>query len=202
MLFQAPDSGGLNLERLRDHLYSMRVDLQYRIILHKGETRAPALLFVGNHDDAYRFASRTPEWAAASIAPPNVLYQMDHTAGAEDEDLQFERLRAENIEAYTVPSAPAAAETVETLIRTRKYLPLARHLLTQPLTHGKHEITFRGVEQIIVDRLPRSASAHRAWWANDPGHVQAAAWLAVGWNVASVNISKQVITLERTAQRS
>jgi plasmid maintenance system killer protein len=66
-----PRHPSLNYESLhRDSLFSFRVDQQYRVILRELET-APALLYVGNHDDAYRFAERTPEWGME--APPDTV---------------------------------------------------------------------------------------------------------------------------------
>jgi mRNA-degrading endonuclease RelE of RelBE toxin-antitoxin system len=199
MLFRNPESHGLNLEHLRDHLYSMRVDLQYRIILHRDDKRVPTLLFVGNHDDAYRFAERLPEYASADAELPMMLFERAErieTAEVQAPDVLYQ-LEIKPTEADTVPKAAAEVETVVKLIRTRKYLPLARHLLVQSPRHSMLEITFREIERLIAGQLPPSASKRREWWANDPSHVQATAWLAVGWKVAVVNFRTKVIKFQR-----
>jgi len=52
-------------------------------------------------------------------------------------------------------------------------------------------MTFVEIEDTLGASLPASARRHRPWWGNDTsgGHVQAAAWLSVGWKVATVNLS-------------
>ena len=58
--------------------------------------------------------------------------------------------------------------------------------------------TFAEFESFLKEPLPKSARVHRAWWGNDfTGHVQASAWLAVGWRVSSVDLGEQKVTLTR-----
>jgi hypothetical protein len=85
---------------------------------------------------------------------------------------------------------------VQGLLRTRKYLPIARLLLSQ--VDDSVEFTFSRFESLLESPLPWSAGVHRAWWANDfAGHVQASAWLAVGWRVSSVDLAGKKVAFTR-----
>jgi hypothetical protein len=48
-------------------------------------------------------------------------------------------------------------------------------------------MTFDEVDQ-LVGGLPPSSRRWAAWWANDPTHVQARAWLEVGRRVDTVDL--------------
>jgi mRNA-degrading endonuclease RelE of RelBE toxin-antitoxin system len=63
-----PPPKGLNVEKLKGgkELLSCRVSKAYRIIYQKSK-EALILLFVGSHDDAYRFAERAEPTLAASL---------------------------------------------------------------------------------------------------------------------------------------
>ncbi|MFG0251481.1 MAG: hypothetical protein ACF8NJ_01245 [Phycisphaerales bacterium JB038] len=77
-----------------------------------------------------------------------------------------------------------------------KYDPLRDHLYLS----GKARLTlsFSDIES-LVGHLPQSASDHQAWWANDQSgpHVQAHAWMAAGYRVASVDQHAGFVTFER-----
>ncbi len=196
IFFRAPKSTGLHLELLNDHVYSMRVDPQYRIILHQPGNGAPTLLFVGKHDEAYRFVECAPEWQTAEWEPDAVdRKEIDYAL----RDEIIPSSPRERPETYKVPAEPTSVEVIEKLIRTRKYLPLAMHLLDQ---EGKptRETTFDEIEGIISDSLPKSAFVHRAWWANDPTHAQAAAWLSVGWHTSGVDLAKKLVIFKSATQ--
>ena len=55
----------------------------------------------------------------------------------------------------------------------------------------KIEMTFSEVEELIYNKLPKSAFKHRQWWANG-GHVQAYAWMDAGYLVKKVNFKDLV----------
>src|SRR5205807_161474 len=55
------------------------------------------------------------------------------------------------------------------------------------------------IEDLLGGSLPASAKQHRAWWSNDPHHVQACSWLEAGWRVATVNMTEGVVTFAKTA---
>lgn len=63
------------------------------------------------------------------------------------------------------------------------YSPLAE--LLQRRSGPSVELSFATIAE-AVGGLPDSARRHRAWWANDPSHVQARAWLDAGWQVNDV----------------
>jgi hypothetical protein len=45
----------------------------------------------------------------------------------------------------------------------------------------------------LVGGLPPSAYQYRAWWANDPTHVEAHAWLDLGRRVEAVDLERQYV---------
>ena len=81
---------------------------------------------------------------------------------------------------------------------TSVYEPLGAYLARQP--GPTHTLTFRQVEAILGRPLPSSALAGRAsaWWTNDPGRSQADhGWLAVGWEVATVDGRREAVTFRK-----
>ena len=68
-----------------------------------------------------------------------------------------------------------------------KYAPLAEYLGKQET--GRVTLTFGQVEEILGAQLPASARCYRPWWGNEIAgqHVQARAWLDVGWRLESVS---------------
>ena len=76
-----------------------------------------------------------------------------------------------------------------------KYEPLGDYLKNQ--TASRATLSFKDIAGIIGDALPDSARAHSAWWANDPKHVEAKAWLDAGWKSASVSLMEERVTFFR-----
>lgn len=66
-----------------------------------------------------------------------------------------------------------------------KYDPL-RDVLNSMSTRDRQRLTFAAIDE-LVGGLPNSAHRHRAWWANDPTHIQASAWLEGGRVVEEVD---------------
>jgi hypothetical protein len=67
---------------------------------------------------------------------------------------------------------------MESVVDTRKYLPIASVLLWEGSSAIK--LSFDALEMIIGDQLPPSARKHRPWWGNERGrHVQASSSLGV-----------------------
>jgi hypothetical protein len=56
-----------------------------------------------------------------------------------------------------------------------KYTPLRNYLQSLPPDTRTKTMTFTQIEEILNDKLPRSAHEHQAWWANETNgpHVQA-----------------------------
>jgi mRNA-degrading endonuclease RelE of RelBE toxin-antitoxin system len=175
-----PRHPSLQYETLRGALAglaSIRVDDNYRIILLEND-RAFTLLYVGSHDKAYRQAARaTFIGARAFVAEEPTVYRVPPAE-----------------EVFQLPERELSMS-----VGTIKYLPLATFLVTRPKLQKTVELKFKEIEQIIGESLPPSARKHAAWWSNegsDTRHVQAHAWMAVGWRVhADRSISKA--TFER-----
>jgi hypothetical protein len=77
----------------------------------------------------------------------------------------------------------------------RKYEPLADHLDVQSAT----ELTMSFTEvAAVVGPLPPSAYKHQAWWSNSLSHPEAKdGWMAAGWEVASFDLAREVVTFRR-----
>lgn len=71
-----------------------------------------------------------------------------------------------------------------------KYDPLGEYLGRTPVPV---EMSFEPIAR-LVGGLPPSAYRWRAWWANDPHHVQALAWLALGRRVEAVDLQARRVT--------
>jgi hypothetical protein len=88
-------------------------------------------------------------------------------------------------------------DNLESLVTTRKYLPLARRLINE--TRSSVTFSFAEIEKIIGEPLPNSARRYRAWWANESqtGHVQALGWMTIGWRVAEVDFGNECVVFRR-----
>ena len=63
-------------------------------------------------------------------------------------------------------------------------------------------LSFRFIEETIGVDLPESAYKYREWWANDVTHTQALnGWLAAGYEVASVNLDRGIVTFVHVPRR-
>ena len=173
---------GLNVENLRGNaagLQSLRVDESYRIILEPLES-TPKLLYVGPHEQAYRFAERfRGETLSAGARPP----------------------RGPIIFTSKLPLADLfpVDELEHLLLKTIRYAPITIHLRSIPAEQATTVLSFGDIERIIGRLLPASARLWRAWWSNDRSHVQAIGWLAAGWKVESVKLAERNVTFLRTS---
>lgn len=188
-------NAGLNLERLQgkaSDLWSIRVDDDYRIIFRESEPGPAVVLFVGKHDLAYRFADRT----AHSQAPSIGLFARERPSGIEEVQEVTPLMNLRRVQKGEA-AARVDLEDLETMVSTRKYLPIARILLQEDGHSAR--FTFAQLEKEIADRLPPSAPKYRAWWANERGgrHVQASSWLGVGWKVGSFDLTGETVTFHR-----
>ena len=77
-----------------------------------------------------------------------------------------------------------------------KYEALGEFLRQQ--SNDQIAMSFADVERIIGEKLPRSASAHREWWANDVTHVNARVWLDAGFESEKVDMSGRRLVFART----
>ena len=62
------------------------------------------------------------------------------------------------------------------------------------------EMSFSEIEEIIGDKLPRSAYTYPAWWSNSrtKDHPHCRAWMNAGFMTVDVNsnISKRIVVFE------
>jgi hypothetical protein len=78
-----------------------------------------------------------------------------------------------------------------------KYDALGTHLRKQ--RKDRVSLSFDEIETILGFRLPNSARSYRAWWAEDPRHVQAFdGWMSTGWAVGSVDFSDETVEFVRS----
>ncbi|MHC8509592.1 MAG: DUF7662 domain-containing protein [Rhodospirillales bacterium] len=77
-----------------------------------------------------------------------------------------------------------------------KYEPLQNHL--RSLRGREWRAAFKEIESIIGGKLPKSARAYSAWWANDatPGR-QSHSWLDAGWETSEVNLTGRTLVFRR-----
>jgi hypothetical protein len=75
------------------------------------------------------------------------------------------------------------------------YTPMREFLSAQPIERVR--LGFREVERIIGRPLPKSARDYQAWWANDPTHSQAKAWLDAGWRTENLNLGRRTVEFVR-----
>lgn len=77
-----------------------------------------------------------------------------------------------------------------------KYDALKSHL--QGVGRTSVTMSFEEIAN-LVGGLPNSAFRHQAWWANEEvgTHVQAKAWMSVGFYTERVNLSSRTVTFRR-----
>ncbi|MEM7029686.1 MAG: helix-turn-helix transcriptional regulator [Chloroflexota bacterium] len=77
-----------------------------------------------------------------------------------------------------------------------KYHPLFLYLRQS----GQDEVTldFAKIEELLGDRLPKSARTQRAWWSNrKQGAVQAEAWMKAHYHVEAVDFTAEQVTFHK-----
>jgi len=173
---------GLNdepLKGLANGLRTARVDKNYRLLYEEHSELEIKLLLVAKHDETYREAERI----RVSATPPARV--------------------APKLVRPPLPALPSAfSAELATLIRLispsgKKYLGLTNHLAEQPFDIRKVPLYFAEIITIISAELPKSAYLYSAWWANDKTHVQANAWLSVGWRTAKLELEERRVIFER-----
>ena len=77
-----------------------------------------------------------------------------------------------------------------------KYQPLSEFLRGQAT--DEVAMSFEQIERIIGERLPRSATRHRAWWSNNPSNsVITWAWLEAGFRSEQVDMEGRKLIFRR-----
>jgi hypothetical protein len=95
------------------------------------------------------------------------------------------------------------ATTKTGAITMSKYEPLGNHLAALPATQDSITLSFDEIEQIIGAKLPRSATEHREWWANQEYGSRAPHWQKAGFKLDRVDQQRGIATFRRnkTARR-
>jgi len=163
-----------SLHRASNSLKSIAVNNNCSIILREGKN-AIELLYVGTYERANRFGKN---FAGVRVQP------------TKQKRNAFSLMSPRN-----PPQTQLRWTYVQGLLRARQYLPVARLLLSQ--IDNSVEFTFSQFESLLEGPLPRSAGLYRSWWTNFAGHVQASAWLAVGWKVSAVDFSHKKVAFTR-----
>lgn len=79
-----------------------------------------------------------------------------------------------------------------------KYAPLTGYLSSSGMDYIL--MTFAEVEEVIGDKLPRSAFEYRPWWSNNPSnHVNADSWLRAGYKTADVDMAERKLAFRKAS---
>lgn len=190
-LADSPGDAGLQRERFAgadDNIQSIRAGDSCRILFSgEGDVK---LLFAGADGAAHRFAEHG-QAAATAFAEAPIAFQ-----------LHIDFWQTDPLAAWESPSCGAAVSVADLgllILHGRKYLPLAHLLLSRGPEAGSVELSFREIETALAEALPKSARTLPVWWANDRSHVQANAWLAIGWQAAAPNLQRETITFVRSS---
>ncbi len=81
-----------------------------------------------------------------------------------------------------------------------RYAPLQEHLEGLGRDRKKVGLRFEEISKVLDKPLPKSAFAHRAWWANTSSHAQALAWLSAGWKVDHVDLGATKVDFVRAGK--
>lgn len=76
-----------------------------------------------------------------------------------------------------------------------KYAPITDFLESE--SADRVRLDFEALEKLLGASLPKSADEYQAWWANDPSHSQAKAWLEAGWQTENLNLSGRTVEFVR-----
>ncbi len=80
-----------------------------------------------------------------------------------------------------------------------KYQPLLTYLSKSE--RSQVTLTFVEIEHLLGDALPPSARSKRSWWSNrSKGALQAAAWMAAGYVVKTVDLSAEQVVFSKPPQ--
>jgi hypothetical protein len=78
-----------------------------------------------------------------------------------------------------------------------RWVPLRYYLRLQRAKGAELTFSFRRLEGILGDGLPKPARKYPEWWANDGANEQARAWLDEGWRVHAVDLATETVIFEQ-----
>jgi hypothetical protein len=77
-----------------------------------------------------------------------------------------------------------------------KWVPLYQYLKLKRARNQELALSFRQIEDVLGDGLPKPARKYPEWWDNDDAHEQARAWLESGWRVRDVDLPAERVIFE------
>ena len=80
-----------------------------------------------------------------------------------------------------------------------RFVPLRYYLGVQRKRRPELSLTFRQIEDVLGDGLPKPARKYPEWWANDPANEQARAWLEAGYRVRITDLAGEKVEFEGDA---
>jgi len=92
-----------------------------------------------------------------------------------------------------------AKRRISPTIRRSKYAYLREYLARRAKYSSYVRLSFKKIEEIMVDKLPSSALTNPRWWSNTRGHSHSDAWVSVGWKVERVDLDKKEVIFKKAS---
>jgi len=77
------------------------------------------------------------------------------------------------------------------------YRRLQSFLESVPNDQEQLALSFDELEDVIQQKLPRTASFDRPWWANTKASPQGKSWTTAGWNVENIYLKSRTVVFRR-----
>jgi glutathione S-transferase len=77
-----------------------------------------------------------------------------------------------------------------------KWVPLRHYLRLKRGRNQELALSFRQIEDVLGDGLPKPARKYPEWWHNDAANEQARAWLESGWRVREADLAAERVVFE------
>jgi hypothetical protein len=77
-----------------------------------------------------------------------------------------------------------------------RWVPLGQYLALKRRRQDQLELSFRQIESVLGDALPKPARKDGAWWENTAATPQARAWQNAGWSVRAVDVLAEQVVFE------
>jgi len=77
-----------------------------------------------------------------------------------------------------------------------RWVPLRQYLSLKRGRQPELALSFRQIEEVLGDGLPKPARKYPEWWHNDRATTQARAWLDAGWHVRDVDLVAETVVFQ------
>ena len=101
----------------------------------------------------------------------------------------WNKTKGRNLKSKKIPKDYKELKVFNSERSEKKYNSLKNYL--NKSKSNKITFSYKEIENIINDSLPKSAHKYRAWWANG-GHIQAESWMKAGWKVIDVKLNQYI----------